>query len=153
MSTQNDMLDNAEALLDTHYSEIPALPKFCSFPTGTFKYRCTGTKLNPPADGKDLRIDITFEMLEVTEVAEGGLLPTPEVGSLMSVMFSGAKGIQRMTEVFKDVMVSLNISTPRELIEQLETVEVFGANKSRSYKDKVTNELRHGNELNMVVVA
>lgn len=152
MTTQDNLL-NAEALLDTHYSEIPPLPKYCSFPTGTFKYRCIGAKIVPPADGKDLRIDISMEMLEATEVAEGATLPTPEVGSLMSVMFSGAKGIQRMSEVFKEVMVGLDITTPRELIEQLETVEIYGANKSRAYKDKVTQELRYGNDLSLVVMA
>ena len=147
-------LDNFDALLDTHYDDIPDLPKYATFPTALLKLRCTKVEIVPPKDDKEATIQLTSEFLELGEPIDEATttVPVPPVGSLMFANFTGPKGVQRLKEVFKDVMVSLNVSTPRELLDQLSGVEYFGMNQLRSYADKVTGEKKFVNNLTMAAI-
>lgn len=153
MTTSNANLDNFDSLLDTHYDDIPDLPKYAQFPTGLLKLRVTKVELIAPKDGKDAQISLVSEFLELGEpLAEDNTVPLPPVGSYLSQTFSGGKGVQRLKEIYKDVMISLGVSTPRELLDQLEGVEYFGMNQVRGYADKVTGEKKLANNLTMAAI-
>lgn len=147
-------LDNFDALLDTHYDDIPDLPKYATFPTALLKLRCTKVEITPAKDGKEATISLTSEFLELGEPIDEATatVPVPPIGSYLSTNYTGAKGVQRLKETFKDVMVSLNVSTPRELLDQLSGVEFYGMNQVRGYADKVTGEKKFANNLTMAAI-
>ena len=148
-------LDNFDSLLDTHYDDIPDLPKYSLFPTSLLKLRATKVDITPPKDGRDASIQITAEFLELGEPVSDeaqAVVPVPAIGSLISANFQGAKGVQRLKEIFKDIMVGLNVSTPRELLDQLEGVEFYAMNNVRGYKDKVTGEAKLANNITMAAL-
>lgn len=155
---------NFDSLLDTHIDEIPDLPKFALFPTTMLRLRGVSAEIQRP-ENKPPKLALIAEFLGFPDPSdvkdeelerlginrkEDGSIDIVE-GSLLSITFSDAKGVQRFKEVFADVIKGLGLTTPSQMLDQFEGTEFVALNKPRGVKDEVTNENRYFNGVQVAV--
>ena len=120
-----------ESILDMNLEDIPEAADFVTPPVGF--YRLGITKCEQKEMGENEGISVSFTVLETLETNKKDVTRVPD-GSLFSVGYSGAFGLSNLKKQYKEVSEAGNYVTFRELIENLEGMEVFAIVKNR--KDK-----------------
>lgn len=148
--TPEQRLELAQAMLDASFDDIQDLAKFVKPPRGSFYIdNIVKCEIGMNQDSTDVVIQLIVEIGDTLELASmpgvvGDAIPAeskPPVGSLFSVRWTGAMGIQKFKGVFEQVIKSIDPNmSPRTLVEMLGANSITGMSMMttlRADKEKV----------------
>lgn len=144
MAMDAEQIAKFNALLNVNITDIEDLPDFATFPVGTYRLKGSSAKI----DQEGGSLGHVLELVELVSPAEGvdpELYAKLEAGTLTSVKYFGAFGIQKWKQAWGQSAAAAGATNIAEWVDQfgnLEFIVTLGVrtdkeDKTKKYQDVV----------------